>query len=87
MSRNAPLKEGGALRDIQKTAAKETTSSASLEHSQLVYLLPLGILNLLFQSFVSLALKNSSGKRSIKYYKTWHGGGVFTPNYTDGEIS
>ena len=25
MSRNAPPKEGGALRDIQKTAAKETS--------------------------------------------------------------
>ena len=38
-------------------------SSAALVHSQLVCLLPVGILNLLssFQLFVSLALKSPSG--------------------------
>ena len=45
-------------------------SSAALVNSQLVCLLPVGILNLLslFQWFVSLALKSPNGKRSIKYF-------------------
>ena len=44
-------------------------SSAALVHSQLVCLLPVGILNLLssFQLFVSLALKSPSGEWSFKY--------------------
>ena len=44
----------------------------ALAHSQLVCLLPVGILNLStsFQLFVSLALKSPSGERSIKYVCT-----------------
>ena len=40
-----------------------------LVHTQLVYLLPVEILNLLslFQKFVGLALKSTSGETSIKY--------------------
>lgn len=44
-------------------------SSAALVHSQLVCLLPVGILNMLslFELFISLALKSPNGERSIKY--------------------
>ena len=44
-------------------------SSAAFLYSQLVCLLPVGILNLLslFRLFVSLALKSPSGEWSIKY--------------------
>ena len=50
-------------------------SSAALVPSQLVCLLPVGILNLLslFQWFISLALKSPNGERSIKYtFKNAH---------------
>ena len=44
-------------------------SSAALVHSQLLCLLPVGILNLFswFQYFVSLALRSPCGPRSIMY--------------------
>ena len=48
--------------------------SAALVDSQLVCLLPVGILNLLslFEWIISLALKNPYGERSIKYTYKHH---------------
>ena len=55
--------------DLFQVVSPWFNSSAALVHSQVVCLVPVGILNLLslFQLFVSLAMKSPSGEWSIKY--------------------